>query len=94
MFSRFKRLKKINRTNATTREISNATYSAPTSTLVVEFSDGTKRTHIGVIQGYIVGLQIAANKVDFYESQIAPSNTALELIEDQKRLPSRSSHEA
>lgn len=61
------------------RQIERITHSAQASTLVIEFTDGEIRTHIGVLEGHIVGLRVAADRLDFYESQIAPSNTAIEL---------------
>jgi hypothetical protein len=60
------------------REISRIGYSEEPSRLVVEFSDGSMHTHLDVIEGHIVGLRIAEDKLDFYESQIEPSNRPLE----------------
>ncbi|MGR9172116.1 KTSC domain-containing protein [Rhizobium sp. KDH_Rht_773_N] len=60
------------------REISRIGYSEEPRRLVVEFSDGSKHTHLGVIEGHIVGLRIAEDKLGFYESQIEPLNRPLE----------------
>ena len=60
------------------REISRIGYSEKPSRLVVEFSDGSLRTHVNVLEGHIVGLRIAEDKLSFYESQIEPMNPALE----------------
>jgi len=60
------------------REISRIGYSEEPSRLVIEFSDGSMHTHLDVIEGHIVGLRIAEDKLDFYESQIEPSNRPLE----------------
>ncbi len=64
-------------------------HSAQTSTLAIEFSDGTIRTHVAVMQGHIVGLPVAADKLAFYQDQIAPSNLAIELT-IQGRSPAHS----
>lgn len=61
------------------RQISSIGYSEKLSRLVIEFTDGSMHTHLNVIEGHIVGLRIAENKLDFYESQIEPLNTALEV---------------
>ena len=61
------------------REITWIGYSEQPSRLVIEFSDGSTRTHLNVIPGHIVGLRVAADKLGYYESQIAPSNLALEI---------------
>lgn len=61
------------------RQISSIGYSEKLSRLVIEFTDGTQHTHLHVIEGHIVGLRIAENKLDFYETQIEPMNTALEV---------------
>lgn len=60
------------------RKIERITHSAQASTLVIEFADGEIRTHMGVAEGHIVGLRVAADRLAFYESQIAPSHTAIE----------------
>lgn len=61
------------------REISRIGYSEEPSRLIVEFADGSMHTHLDVIKGHIVGLCIAEDKLDFYESQIEPLNPALEV---------------
>ena len=53
------------------------TYETETSTLFLEFHSGETRTHVGVALGHIVGHKIAADKLAYYESQIARSNMAL-----------------
>jgi len=62
------------------RKINWIGYTESPSRLVIEFTDGTTRTHLNVMPGYIVGLRVAADKLDYYESQIAPSNLALEIV--------------
>jgi hypothetical protein len=61
------------------REINWIGYAEKPSRLVIEFTDGTTRTHLNVLPGHIVGLRVAADKLDYYESQIAPDNLALEI---------------
>lgn len=61
------------------REINWIGYSEKPSRLVIKFTDGTTRTHLNVMPGYIVGLRVAADKLDYYESQIVPANVALEV---------------
>lgn len=61
------------------REISRIGYSEEASRLIVEFADGSMHTHLDVIAGHIVGLRIAEDKLDFYESQIEPLNPPLEV---------------
>lgn len=61
------------------REINWIGYSEKPSRLVIKFTDGTTRTHLNVMPGYIVGLRVAADKLDYYESQIVPANVALEI---------------
>jgi KTSC domain len=60
------------------RHIERITHSAQTSTLTLEFSDGEVRTHVDVLPGHLVGLRVAADRLDFYESQILPMNAPLE----------------
>lgn len=71
---RMQRIREISR-----REISRIGYSEKQSKLIVEFTDGTMHTHLDVLEGHIVGLRVAADKLDFYESQIEPLNPALEV---------------
>ncbi len=61
------------------RRIERITHSAQTSTLTIEFSDGEMRTHVDVLPGHLVGLRVAADRLDFYESQILPMNAPLEM---------------
>ncbi|MBB3656614.1 hypothetical protein FHX15_001842 [Rhizobium sp. BK650] len=67
------------RKNYREREITWIGYSENPSRLVIVFSDGSMRTHLNVMPGYIVGLRVAADKLDYYETQVAPSNVALEI---------------
>lgn len=69
----------VSKKNRREREINWIGYSEKSSRLVIEFTDGTRRTHVNVMPGYIVGLRVAANKLDYYESQIVPANVALEI---------------
>ncbi|WP_377266081.1 KTSC domain-containing protein [Rhizobium puerariae] len=52
--------------------VTSFTYDAVEKLLVVEFADGTQRRHPGVNKGAIVGLEVAGNKRDFYDSEICP----------------------
>lgn len=79
MFPWSRKPKQIPDGDRSRRQIKRITHGAQTSTLVIEFSNGDIRTHVGVLEGYIVGLRVAADRLDFYESQIVPSNTAIEL---------------
>jgi len=64
----WRKKKTVSKTSA---DIDSFDYNAATRILVVKFHDGSFRTHINVRPGYIVGLEVAADKRDYYESQIA-----------------------
>ncbi|MBW9054913.1 KTSC domain-containing protein [Rhizobium mesosinicum] len=63
------------------------TYDTETSTLFLEFHSGETRTHVGVALGHIVGLKVAADKLAYYQSQIAPSYMALIKTGDEAAAP-------
>jgi KTSC domain len=78
MLGKLKNALRLSQKQPRGRQIDRIGYSADSSRLVVEFTDGTLHTHVGVIEGHIVGLRVAEDKLGFYESQIEPTNIALE----------------
>lgn len=54
-------------------ELTSFSYDAESGVLTVSFSDKTSATHTAVKLGYVIGLQMAADKLDFYDTCIRNS---------------------
>lgn len=67
-------------------KILSITYDMTRELLTLGFSDESRAVHDGVKHGYVVGLQIAADKLDFYETCI---RHAFPLIDPPQDLPER-----